>query len=1129
MIGLLRKINESNVVLDLVDGKLKLFTSTGKIDDALLQEIKENKELLISYLQSHAHLSVKDQAPSFIPKAQPARSYPASSRQRRLWVLSQFEDASLAYNMSVAYEIRGAFSLRAFENAFADLANRHEVLHSVFQENHEHVIEQRIAPVPDPGIAYHDLSSGSDEELQQHIRAEITKTFDVSEGPLYRLSLIRRSEEKHVLVLVIHHIICDGWSMEVLIRDLLSLYVSHHNGTASPLTPLRIQYKDYAVWEHEQMQRADFKSHEAYWLQQFSGELPVLSLKGDYPRPTVKSYHGGVVKLAVPAETVSRMRSFVRSEGGTLFMGLLAATNALFYRYTGQTDQVIGSPIAGRDHLDLEDQVGFYVNTLALRTRFKAGNSFRELFGIVKALTLGAYAHQMYPFDELVDKLELTKDISRSALFDVMLTLRSNNFSDTVAEKLPGDTEIVLSEGDKQSSKFDFTFEFTESGNDLQFNIEYNTDIYKPETVEKAGHHLIQLIEAALAEPDKQLYKLPYLTQEETAQLLDGFNDTRFPYPDTKTIAALFEEQAEQCPDKTALVFEEKEYTYASLNALANRFSRYLQQECGVQAHDLVGILLGRSDRLILSVLSILKSDAVYVPMDPHAPEARIAYMKQDGRMNLVIDEALISRFLQSPQHYSSENKGQLISSEAPAYVLYTSGSTGQPKGVVVSHKNVIRLVKADNYARLKGDEVILSTGAISFDATTFEYWGALLNGGTLVLCSQEQLLDPVLLAKEIDKRQVNTMWFTTGWLNQLVDTHLPVFAKLRLLLTGGDVLSPGHIQKLKQEYPALRVINGYGPTENTTFSACYCIEEVTPSIPIGRPVSNSSVYVFDDHMQVVPVGIIGELFLGGDGVAIGYLNSPEVTEEAFIANPYRAHERLYKSGDMGRWLPDGTIEFFGRKDGQVKIRGYRVELGEIKSTLEHIPGIKEALVLYAPVNGKDKQLIAYVVTGQELQASDIKACLGASLPSYMHPDSYIRLKEFPLTANGKIDYNSLPGPSGDSIPAGAEHMDPINKTEEEIQQIVATLLAKDKISVQDNFFDMGINSIKMIHLNKQLNQHFGRADQVVTLFRYPSIRRMAEYMTASVPADILDEEKIDDAMSIFQNTILDFNKLQNE
>ncbi len=1129
MIELLKKINDNHVVLDLVDGKLKLFTGSGKIDAALLEEIKEKKDLIVSYLKTHAHQPVKDQTSSFIPNVRQALSYPVSSKQRRLWVLSQFEDANLAYNMSVAYEIRGAFSLTAFEKAFEAVTGRHEVLHSIFKENHEHVVEQVIAPAQEPGMAYHDVSSCSEEEVQQHIREEIAKAFDVSEGPLYRLSVMKRSEERHILVLVIHHIICDGWSMEVLIKDLLSLYIAYRNGTDSTLKPLRIQYKDYAAWEQEQMQHADFKSHESYWLQQFAGELPVLSLKGDYPRPAIKTYHGGLVKLAVPPETLAGLRNFVQAEGGTLFMGLLAVVNTLFYRYTGQTDQIIGSPIAGRNHVDLEDQVGFYVNTLALRTRFKAGSSFRDLFGIVKTLTLEAYTHQIYPFDELIDSLELTKDISRSVLFDVMLTLRSNNFSHAIAEKLPGDTEIVLSESHKTSSKFDFTFEFIESGNDLLFQIEYNSDIYRQETVEKAGRHFLQLMDAALAEPDKMLDKLPYLGKEETAQLLYGFNDTAAPYPGGKTIAALFEEQVEQSPDKIALLFEEKEYTYASLNGLANRFSRYLQNGFALQAHDLIGILLDRSDRLILSVLSILKSGCVYVPIDPQAPESRIDYMKRDGGLKVVIDEALLSRFFEVQQNYSEENEPHAISSDAPAYVLYTSGSTGQPKGVMVSHKNVIRLVKADNYAKLKGDEVILSTGAISFDATTFEYWGALLNGGTLVLCRQEQLLDPELLTKEIDKRQVNTMWFTAGWLNQLVDTHPGVFAKLRLLLTGGDVISPVHIQKLKQEYPGLRIINGYGPTENTTFSACYPVEQPMPSIPIGKPVSNSSVYIFDDYGQLVPVGIIGELFLGGDGVAIGYLNNPGTTFEKFIDNPYKKNERLYKSGDMGRWLPDGNIEFFGRRDGQVKIRGYRVELGEIKSVLQDMPGINEALVLYTGQKDRDKQLIAYLVAGKEPSTIEIKEFLSARLPLYMHPDCYIRVPEFPLTANGKIDYKALPEPSEDSMPAGTEHVKPINKIEEEILQIILTLLSKESISVQDNFFDMGINSIKMIRLSKQLNQHFGRTDQVVTLFRFPTIRKMAEYMTASVPVDILDEEKIEDSMNIFQNTILDFNKLQNE
>lgn len=1089
----LKELRRNDIDVSLVDDELEISYDSDQLPEAYLVSIKDRKTEIIHFLKNF-----RGSSPAHIDRLPELPDYAVSSAQKRLWVLSQMEESSIAYNMARTYSFEGVFDYEALRKSFAALIERHEILRTLFRENEGGELRQYILPTQEAGfdLEFIDLRAFSDnkERLMSEVNRIAQTPFDLNKGPLLKAALIQTGNEQFTLGLCMHHITTDAWSMSVMLKELLLIYKAFSSNAQPELAPLRIHYKDYAAWEQAQLKGDAYSAHEAYWLQQFQDDLPVLDLKGDRMRPAVKTYNGGLIHFVIEEDTARHFKQFVQNSGGTLFIGLLAAVNALLYRYTNQTDQIIGSPVAGRDHADLEDQIGFYVNTLALRSRFSASDSFRTLMQSVKASTLQAYEHQIYPFDELVDKLDLKRDMSRSALFDVMVALQNADVKESANIKKIGGIDIKSYESAEHiASKFDLIFNFVElDARRLGFSIEYNSDLYDPETIEKTGRHFIQLLNALLLFPDAEICKLAYISKSEEQLLTETFNNTRSNYPSAATIQGLFEEQVEKTPQSIALVFQENEWSYAALNHHANQLSHYLKKEHAIRPGDDVGIMLQRGDALILAVLSILKAGGVYIPIDPDFPEERIAYIRQDSQCKVLIDEAFLSRFSGIRENYSPENGSSVTTAASPAYILYTSGSTGAPKGVVVSHKNVIRLVKADNYAKLKGDEVILSTGAISFDATTFEYWGALLNGGRLVVCPQETLLDPALLEEEIVKQKVNTVFFTSGWFNQLVDTNIRVFKNLRTLLTGGDMVSIAHVHQLKNTYPGLRILHVYGPTENTTFSTCYPVDALTSVIPIGKPISNSTAYILDEFQQVVPVGVVGEICLGGDGVAIGYLNNDDATREKFILNPYRANDRLYRSGDMGRWLPDGTIEFIGRKDDQIKIRGYRIELGEIENALRGYAGIEKSLVIAKPNAHGEKTLVCYIAGRPDLIATDVKAYLGGKLPSYMIPEYIVVLEDFPLSSTGKTDRKRLPDPKEFLIETTIPHVEPVNADQQTLHSIWKEVLDRETVSIKDSFFEIGGQSIKAIRLINKISSAFGVKLEMRELFLKPVLEDQA-------------------------------------
>lgn len=1104
IISELRKINAQ---ISVKDQNLEINCKKGVLQDELKILIKENKDQLIEYIKQGKTNGIKK-----IPKTPLRENYILSSSQKRIWILSQFKESNSAYNMPVVYTFEGNVDIKSLEASFQSLINRHEILRTIFKENEQGEVRQFILPENEIifQIPFYDLTltDKNEQEIQELTNSEATKTFDLSQGPLLRAQLIQTKQNTFLFTLTMHHIVSDGWSMELMIRELLTYYNYYSKGETVEVLPLPLQYKDYAAWEQQQIQEEQLNQHKSYWMKQFEGELPILEFPTDKTRPTIKTYNGWATNKKIDKDLTSGLKAICKEKETTLFMGLLATVNTLLYRYSNQTDIVIGSPIAGREHFDLQDQIGCYLNVLPFRARFSEDDSFYQLLEGIKKTTLEAFEHQIYPFDQLIGDLNLSRNISRSALFDVMLVLQNielNSSKDTI--QLDGLSASHYS-SDYNVSKFDLTITCSESNDELDVRFEYNTDLFSERTIQRLSDHLEQLLAAIIKNPNLSISMLDFLNQNEKNELLIDFNDTKVDYPSDKTVIDLFEEQVQLTPDNIAVVFENNQLTYLELNNKANLLADYLINRFELKPNDFVGILLDKSEWVIVSILAILKTGAVYVPIDPEYPEERKKIIIEDTQIKALITNVNYIFDLENYKEISfaidvefdsitaMENVVRpSITPQDLMYVMYTSGSTGKPKGVMVQHQNAVRLVKSTNFLQVKSTDTLLSTGAISFDATTFEYWGALLNGAKLVLCNNSSLLSATSLKNMIDHNHVNTAWFTAPLLNQLVDQDVAIFEKLDRIVVGGDRLSPSHIYQLKNRFPKISITNGYGPTENTTFSLTYEIQNEFTNIPIGSPIHNSTAYILDSKLKLQPIGVVGEICVGGDGVAKGYLNAPELTNEKFVANPFLPNQKMYRTGDLGRWLPNGIIEFIGRKDDQVKIRGFRIEIGEIESVLQTHQLVDMCTLLVKEDENRDKKMIAYFVSKEKVNQQELKSYLSEKLPNYMVPHFFIQVEKIILNANGKIDKRELPVPDELKIETGVEFIQPRNETEVLLAQIWSNVLSVNEIGVLDNFFDLGGDSIKVIRILSELKKNLEIELSVADLYKNTTIDSLSEFI----------------------------------
>jgi amino acid adenylation domain-containing protein/non-ribosomal peptide synthase protein (TIGR01720 family) len=907
-----------------------------------------------------------------------------SFAQQRLWFIDQFEGGNNAlYNMPAALQLSGYLNLIALEQTLEEIVCRHEILRTRFP--HQNGIPyQSIQPTSTVSdlLAVIDLTLLTDEqqqiETQRLINQEAMQPFDLASGPLFRATLLQLSTTEQVLLLTMHHIISDGWSMGVLVKELNLLYEAFSQQRPSPLSPLPIQYADYANWQRQWLTGDVLDNQLAYWQQQLAAAPALLELPTDRPRPALQTFRGHTIYFEIASTLVESLKILSRQNKTTLFMTLHATFITLLARYSGQEHIVVGSPIANRTQSEIESLIGFFVNTLVLHTDLSGNPTFQQLLSRVRQETLNAYLHQDLPFEQLVDVLKPPRNLGYSPLFQVMLVFQNMPLEEL---DLAGLTATFLSPTNK-IARFDLTLSLTEKNEQLEGYLEYNTDLFDASTIQRMIGHFQVLLAGIVDHPQQRINELPLLTVAEQQQCL-AWNQTQTEYPKDRCVHQLFEAQVAKTPNAIAVVFEEQQLTYQALNEQANQLAHYLRT-LGVQPEVLVGLCVERSLAMIIGILGILKAGGAYLPLDPTYPSARIAFMLADAQVTVLLTHSRTQQNL--PSHHgkvinldadwktfstlSKNNLNVEVTANNIAYVDYTSGSTGQPKGVEIPHRGITRLLFGVDYVQLDANQVFLQMAPISFDASTLEIWGALLHGGQCVLFPN-QTPTTQELNRVLHQFHINTLWLTAALFNTIIDESPEILSDIRQLLVGGEALSTTHIRRALNALPNTQLINGYGPTESTTFTCCYPIPQSLFlsaqglfTIPIGKPISNTKVYLLDSSLNLVPIGVLGELYIGGDGLARAYLNRPTLTAEKFIPNPFSQQPgaRLYKTGDLARYLPDGQIEYLGRIDHQVKIRGFRIELGEIESLLAQHESVQEVVVMAREDHPGDKRLVAYLV-----------------------------------------------------------------------------------------------------------------------------------------------------------------------
>jgi amino acid adenylation domain-containing protein/non-ribosomal peptide synthase protein (TIGR01720 family) len=1024
-----------------------------------------------------------------------------SFAQRRLWFLHQLNPASPAYNIASAVRLQGTLDLRVLEASLKEIARRHEVLRTT-------VCDRGNGPEPclhnelSLPVDFLDLSTLSIAEREmkarQYTAGQAAIPFDLSTGPLMRVGIARLDRHEHIIVLVMHHIVADAWSMGVLVHELSRLYSAFRGGLSTPLRDLPIQYADYSRWQWEQRER--FQMQLQFW-QEHLRDLPQLALPTDRSRPIQPSFAGAVYPLHIPAALVARLRALGSEQQATLFMTLLAAFQILMSRYTQGTDVVVGSPIAGRNRRELEMLIGFFVNTLVLRTRWSPGATFRQILHETRSVALQAYGNQDVPFDEVVRALLPGRDLSHNPLFQVMFSV------ETEVGKPLSLTEISISPEsvDTQIAKFDLTLNLAPAADGFWGGLEYRSDLFDRSTVARMAGHFIQLLRSALGRPDTPVAYLPILQDKEREYLVRDINRTEATL-EALPLGQLFEEQTSMRPDSPAVEFDGGTWSYAELHRTAAAWAAELCRR-GIAPQDRVAICLEPSFEMVVAALAVILAGATYVPLNPSYPDQRIKLILGDTQARILLTKRRLLNRLTSlhtsiicldwevPVAPGRVNRIR-IEPDHLAYIIYTSGSTGEPKGIAVAHGAVLRLVRNTNYIRLRRDDRVALASNFAFDAATFEIWGALLNGATLVGVPRDVALDPNRFAQLLAERKLTTLFITTALFNQIARNRPDAFKGMRQLLFGGEAVDVDSVRAVLNAGTPARLLHVYGPTECTTFATWHEVGKVDPqerTVPIGRPLSNTRAYVVDRSMELVPLGIPGELVLGGPGLARGYVNRPDLTAGAFVPDPFSGESggRLYRTGDLVRQRDTGEIEFLGRVDDQVKIRGFRVEPAEISATLSSHPAIKESAVIVREDVPGDRRLVGYVVMapGQTFSAGSLRTHLALHLPDYMIPTAFMELPRLPLNANGKVDRKALPAPAIETVTAAGET--PRDNRERAIAEAWCKVLHRETVGIRQDYFELGGDSITAIQIVSFLRRQ-GWQVHVRDLFRNPTIEKLA-------------------------------------
>ncbi|MBU8583612.1 lichenysin non-ribosomal peptide synthetase LicA, partial [Bacillus paralicheniformis] len=1028
-----------------------------------------------------------------IEPAPESDDYPLSLAQQRIYIVSQLEDAGVGYNMPAAAMLEGTLDVQRFEAAFQKLIDRHEALRTSFtvvdgepRQNIHQRVQFKIEKVEADG-----------KPIEQMAKSFVRR-FDLAKAPLMRAGLVRLADGRHVLLFDMHHLVSDGVSISIILNELAALYKGEE------LPEPNLHYKDYAFWQRTQAQKG-FQKEEAYWQSVFARELPVLQLITDEPRPSVQSFEGDRVSAVLPKDMKEKLAVLAEQNGATLYMVMLAAYNMLLAKYSGQEDVIVGTPAAGRRHSDLEGIIGIFVNTLAIRSKVESGRTFRDFLHDVKKTVIDAFEHQDYPFERLAEKVGASRDLSRHPVFDTMFILQN------AWEDIPmlGDLHLSIYETNFNIAKFDLTLQAKEEQGELILDLDYSTKLFKKDTAERMLKAYLHLLEGMTADPLHRIGEYSLLTEEETNRQLVAFNPAASDYPREKTIVQLFEEQAAERGGHPALQFEDKVWSYGELNRKANQLARRLRER-GVQPGTTAAILTARSAEMVIGILAVLKAGAAYVPIDPDHPEKRVQHFFEDSGAAVLLTQKAMKPlaeaaefggdilFLEDEHLYLGDASDLRlpISPEAMANLTYTSGTTGTPKGNMVSHRNILRTVKNTNYLDVMTSDIVLSISNYVFDAFMFDVFGSLLNGAKLVIAPKDTILDMSRLAHVLEKEKVTVLMITTALFNLLTDMRPDSLKGLRRVLFGGERASVDHVRRALNTVGKGRLLHMYGPSESTVFTTYYPVNEVpddAQAIPIGKPVSNTEVLILDSFGNVQPAGVAGELCVGGDGLVRGYFNRPELTAEKFTEHPFKTGEKIYRTGDMARWLADdGCLEFIGRIDHQVKIRGQRIELGEIEHHLLTHEMVQEAAVLAVDTGKRDQMICAYFTADQELSSEELRRYAAEGLPGYMIPSVFMQLQELPLTGNGKVDRRALPEPDVTQA-AQKEYTAPRSRTEAQLADLWQEVLNVPKIGVHDNFFELGGHSLIGMTLIARIQQEMNVDLQLKDLFQAPTIETLAQ------------------------------------
>ncbi len=1030
--------------------------------------------------------------------------HPMSFAQERLWFLNQLAPDTSLFNLFGSIRVDLPLETEVLFRTLNKITQRHELLRSTFRILNGRPMQLSAQSLSSPCLLM-DLSNLSKSERQVVAKdfalEQARFRFNLEGGPLFSVAFLRTTtiNDQFMLLLTMHHIISDNWSMNVLLDEFKALYRAYSLNLPNPLPSIPITYSDFSLWQRAHLKGKSLASQLNYWKKELAG-APHLRMPLDRSRPPVSSLRAGHHEMTLPMVLVRKLRSLSRREHVTLFMTLLGVLNTLLCRYCGQSETVVGSPISGRSLADTESLIGPFENTLALRIDLSGNPTFWRLLGRVREKVLRAYANQDVPFEILVDELEPRHEMNYSPVFQVTFRLYQGQKEESTRL---ADTFQKIRKG---STMFDLEVELLEFSRGIDCRVIYNPDVFKADTVSRMSCHFQVLLEGIVANPAQRVSEAPILTEGERKNFL-AWSNSRTPYLSSKCLHQVFEAQVKRVPGKTAVVYGNDEVTYEDLNRRANRVANGLRR-LRMGPESIVGICMERSIESIVALLGVLKAGAACLPLDPAYPRERLAHIVKDSDADLVLAKsketlpAFSGKLLTIDEIWHpfngdhAENPKNRADPRSLAYVLFTSGSTGRPNGIGITHLAVARLFSDKDLMELVETDGVAQIANFSFDASIFEIWGALLHGARLIGVNWEERLSPADLAKSIRNQEISIMLLTPGLLSRIVSTTPWVFASLRCLLVGGDSMEPGPVKEILEKGPPGRVLNVYGPTESTTFASWYqvaAIDRQTLNIPIGRPISNTEIYILDANLQLVPIGVPGEIYIGGDGLARCYINLPSLTGEKFIPNRFSASigSRLYASGDLGRFLADGNIEYLGRRDHQIKIRGFRVELQEIESVLAEHASVCQTVV--ARTRGEDVQrLVAYVVPNDQHESgvsAKLREYLRERLPEYMVPSRYVRLEALPLTPNGKIDRRALPmsDQEGD-----APFVGPRNGLEELLARMWCTFLAVEEVSIMDNFFKLGGHSLLAAQLFSELQTELGESLSIALLFEFPTIAELA-------------------------------------